>query len=61
VVWIPGPQPNAGAVVEPQPPAFRLSGRYFQPLTPPYALHPLGIDPPARYGFPLAIPEDKSA
>ncbi len=44
VLW---PQPDAGAVVEPQPPAFRLSGRYFEPLTPPDALYPLGVDPPA--------------
>ena len=40
------PQPDAGAVGEPQPPAFRLFSRYFEPLTPPDTLHPLGIDPP---------------
>jgi hypothetical protein len=44
VLW---PQANTRTVVEPQPPAFRLFGRYFQPLTPPDALHPFGIDPPA--------------
>src|SRR5215471_12605990 len=44
VLW---PQPDEGAVVEPQPSTFRLSGRYLEPFTPPDALHPLGVDAPA--------------
>jgi hypothetical protein len=41
------PQPDARAIVEPQPSTFWLLGRYFKPLTPPDALHPLGNEPPA--------------
>jgi hypothetical protein len=47
VIGILRPQADTGPVIEPQSAPFRLSRRYFQPLTPPDALHPLGIDPPA--------------
>src|SRR3712207_1018562 len=40
------PQPDAGAVVQPQTAALRLPSRSLQPLAPPDALHPLGIHPP---------------
>jgi hypothetical protein len=41
-------QPKAGAVCEPQAPAFRLSVRNLQPLTPPDAFDPLIVHEPAR-------------
>ena len=41
------PQPDARAVVQPQPPALGLPPRHLQPLAPPDAPHPLGIHPPA--------------
>ena len=41
------PQPDTRTIVEPQPSAFRLFGRYFKPFTLPDALHPLAINPPA--------------
>ena len=42
------PQPDARAVIQPESPAFRLSGGNLQPLTPPDPLDPLVIDQPAR-------------
>lgn len=44
VLW---PQPDTRTVIEPQPSAFRWLGRYFKPFTPPDALHPFAINPPA--------------
>ena len=44
ILW---PQPDTRTIVEPQPSAFRLFGRYFKPFTLPDALHPLAINPPA--------------
>jgi hypothetical protein len=44
VLW---PQPDTRTVIEPQPSAFRLFGRDFKPFTPPDALHPFAINPPA--------------
>ena len=44
VLW---PQPDTRAIVEPQPSAFRLFGRYFKPFTLPDAQHPFAINPPA--------------
>ena len=42
-----GPKPDAGAVAEPQPPAFRLPGRHLQPLLAPDPLDALVVDHPA--------------
>ena len=42
------PKPDAGTVVEPEPPPLWLSGRNLQPLPPPDPLHPLAVDLPAR-------------
>src|ERR1700677_2199684 len=44
ILW---PQPDTRTIVEPQPSAFRLFGRYFKPLTPPDTLHPFAINLPA--------------
>ena len=41
VLWA---QPNAGAVIEPQPAPPRLLLRYFQPLATPDALNPVPAD-----------------
>jgi hypothetical protein len=41
------PQTDTGPISEPQPSSFGLSCRDFQPLPPPDALHPLGVNPPA--------------
>jgi hypothetical protein len=41
------PQPDARAVVEPEPALLRLLPRHFQPLPPPDPLHPLAVHPPA--------------
>ena len=42
------PQPDAGAVVQPQPAALRLALRHLQAFTPPDPLDPLVVHPPAR-------------
>ena len=60
MVWTLRPKPDAGSVVQPKTPAFRLPSRDFQPLPPPDALHPLGIDPPTvgpqqRGNAPIAV------
>lgn len=47
VVGALGPQPHAGAVVQPEPPARPLPPGNLEPLLPPDALHPLVVDPPA--------------
>jgi hypothetical protein len=41
------PQPDAGAIVEPEPGPFRLLLRHLQPLAPPDPLDPLVVHPPA--------------
>src|SRR3954465_2803831 len=43
-----GPQPDAGAVVQPQPAAWPMLFRYFEPFTAPDALHPVPAYAPAR-------------
>jgi hypothetical protein len=43
-----GPQPEAGAVRQPEPAALGLLGRDLQPLAAPDPLHPLVVDHPAR-------------
>src|SRR4051794_38188360 len=43
-----GPQPNAGAVREPQPPALGLLLGHFEPLAAPDPLEPLVVHKPAR-------------
>jgi hypothetical protein len=48
VVGALGPQSDAGAVRQPEPPALGLLGRDLQPLAPPDPLDPLGVDDPAR-------------
>jgi hypothetical protein len=55
------PQPDAGAVVEPQAAALRLPRRHLQPLLPPDALDALVVGAPARHpqqrrDAPVAIP-----
>ena len=47
VIAVFGSQPDAGAVVQPEPPALRLPGRNLQPLAPPDPLDPLVVDQPA--------------
>jgi hypothetical protein len=52
------PQPNAGAIGQPQTPASGLFGRHLQPLAPPDPLHPAIADRPTRVaqqGRDLAI------
>ena len=41
------PQPDAGTVRQPEPPAFGLLAGNLEPLTPPDALDPLVVDQPA--------------
>lgn len=41
------PKPDAGAVVQPQPTAFRLPVRHFQPLPSPDTLNPFDVHNPA--------------
>ncbi len=58
VVGMLGPQADAGAVGQPQPAAFGLLGRHFQPLPPPDALYSAIANRPARLtqqGSDLAI------
>ena len=58
VIGMLGPQADAGAGGQPQPSAFGLLGRHFQPLPPPDALYPAVADRPARLtqqGSDLAI------
>ena len=43
-----GTQPNARAIVEPQPATWLLSLRNFQPFAPPDALYPIVANPPSR-------------
>ena len=42
-----GPEPDAGAVVEPQAAALRLPCGHFQPLASPDPLDPLVVDEPS--------------
>ena len=42
-----GPQADAGAIGQPQPSAFGLLGRHFQPFATPDPLHPTVADRPA--------------
>ena len=43
-----GPEPDAGSVRQPEPPALGLLLGDFQSLAPPDPLHPLVVDHPAR-------------
>ena len=47
VVAVLRPQPDAGSVRQPEPPAFGLFAGNLEPLTPPDALDPLVVDQPA--------------
>jgi len=47
MVFEQGPQPDAGFVIEPEPAAFRLFGRDFQPFLLPDPLNSLVIEMPA--------------
>jgi hypothetical protein len=47
VIAVLGPEPDAGAVVQPKAAALGLPGRNLQPLASPDPLHPLVIDEPA--------------
>jgi hypothetical protein len=48
VVWVFGPQSDAGPVRQPEPSAFGLLVGNPQPLAPPDPLDPLVVDHPAR-------------
>ena len=48
VIGILRPQPDAGAVGQPQSTPFRLPAGYFEPLAPPDPLHPAIAHRPAR-------------
>jgi hypothetical protein len=55
-----GPQPDAGAAVQPKPAALWLLLRNFEPFPPPDAVHPFQVDPPAftakqRRNPPVAV------
>ena len=47
VITVLGPEPDTGAVVEPEATALRLPGWDFQPLASPDPLDPLVVDQPA--------------
>ena len=47
VIAVLGPEPDAGAVVQPQAAALWLPGRNLQPLASPDTLDPLVVDEPA--------------
>ena len=47
VIAVLGPEPDAGAVVEPETSPLWLPGRHFQPLASPDPLDPLVVDQPA--------------
>ncbi len=47
VIAVLGPEPDTGAVVQPEAPALWLPGRHFQPLASPDPLDPLVVDEPA--------------
>jgi hypothetical protein len=47
VIAVLGPEPNAGAVVQPEAAALRLPSRNLEPLASPDPLHPLVVDEPA--------------
>jgi hypothetical protein len=47
VIAVLGPEPDTGAVIQPETAALRLLGRLFQPLASPDTLHPLVVDEPA--------------
>ena len=46
VIAVLGPQPDAGAVIQPQTAALGLPGGHLQPLASPDPLDPFGIDEP---------------
>jgi len=48
VIAVLGPEPDTGAIVEPEAPALRLPGWDLQPLASPDPLDPLVVDQPAR-------------
>ena len=48
MVRVLGPQPEAGAVRQPEPAPLGLLLRDLEPLAPPDPLHPLVVDHPAR-------------
>ena len=48
VVRVLRPQPDAGAISQPEPGLLRLPGRNFEPLAPPEAFNPLVVHHPAR-------------
>ena len=47
VIGVLGPQPDAGSVIEPEPPAFGLLWWNLEPLSPPDPLHPLVVHHPS--------------
>ena len=47
VILMQWPEPDARAIVEPQPTPFRLPSGHFQPLLPPDPLHTLVVHLPA--------------
>ena len=47
VTFVGGSEADAGSIIEPEPPAFWLFLRNFEPLTPPDPVHTPNTDPPA--------------
>jgi hypothetical protein len=47
VIAMPGPKPDARAVVQPKPASWPMFSGYFEPLTAPDPLHAITTDPPA--------------
>ena len=47
VIALPGPKPDARAVVQPKPASWPMFSGYFEPLTAPDPLHAITTDPPA--------------
>ena len=47
VPFVGGSEADAGSIIEPEPPAFWLFLRNFEPLTPPYPVHTSNTDLPA--------------
>ena len=61
VIAMLGTEPHTGTIIEPEPPAFRLTLRYLQTLLPPKTFYPFVINLPAvivqqRDNTPVSVP-----
>ena len=56
VIALPGPKPDARAVVQPKPASWPMFSGYFEPLTAPDPLHAITTDPPASLDQQCADP-----